>query len=323
MSRINAFWNEAFSFGKELLHEFQADDCPSSAAALSFYAVFSMAPLLVVVILVAGLFLSPERANAAVNQQFLALVGASGAELIAGAVAFVQQNPGETDVARIVGGIAVLAGATGVMQQLQATLNRAWNVTPDPRHGGAWHFVQKRVLSFGLILAIAFLLLVSLVLTAIAAALAHQATTLLPDTASWAWTEGAHFGISLVIVAALFALLFRVIPEADVRWSDVVGGACATAVLFTVGKLLIGLYLGHSQIGTMWGTASSLAVLLVWVYYSSMIVLLGAEFTQVWTRRYGGGPRPPVAGAIVAHPRSGGSGRRRTRVADERARRRR
>lgn len=290
---------EVTSFAKEVAVEFSDDDCLSMAAAIAYYTVFSLAPLLVIVIVIAGLFVSPDQASEAVHGQFAGLLGASGAEQIRTMVEQVQANPGGTLAARILGVVAVLFGGAGVMLQLQKALNRAWNVKPDPKHGGVQHFLMKRVLSLAMILAVAFLLLVSLVVTALLSAVAARAESLLPAGLSWASAELVNFGVSLLVVTGLFTAIFKFMPEARIRWRDVAVGGLVTGLLFSLGKAGIGIYLGNSHVGTAYGTASSLAIVLVWVYYSAVILLFGAEFTQVWTRRYGTGSHP-VAGAVVA-----------------------
>lgn len=294
-----AWMTRAWDFVKQVVSEFQEDDIMGMAAALSYYTVFSLAPMLLIVIVVMGLVVSPEEAQKAVNGQFEGLVGQQGAEQIATMIEGVQANPGGSLVARVLGIIAVLFGATGVMVQLQAALNRAWDVKPDPNAGGIKNFFLKRVLSFGMILGVAFLLLVSLAMTAILAAVSSRAESLIPDWMSEVVAQVLNQGISFVVVALLFAAIFKIMPEAKIQWKDVAVGALVTAILFTIGKTLIGLYLGNSNVGTAYGAASSLAIVFVWVYYSSVIVLLGAEFTQVWTRRYGAGLEPQK-GAVIA-----------------------
>jgi membrane protein len=290
---------EIWSFVKTVVYEFTMDDCMSMAAALAYYTVFSLAPLLVIVIVAAGLVLTPDQASEAVNTQLRDLVGEQGAGQIVTMIEHVRADPGGSLVARVAGGIVAGLGATAVMVQLQAALNRAWDVKPDPDAGGVKNFVMKRLLSFAMILAIAFLLLVSLALSAILSAVATHASDLLPiGTAPWV-PQLMDLGVSYLVITLLFAAIFKVLPEADIRWRDVALGAAVTGILFTVGKWGIGVYLGQSNISTAYGSASNLAVVLIWVYYSSIILLLGAEFTQVYTRRYGGGLRP-VSGAVIA-----------------------
>jgi membrane protein len=194
-----------------------------------------------------------------------------------------QTNGG---VAAILGIIALLFGATGVMVQLQASLNKAWEVQPDPQQGGVKTFAVKRLLSLAMIVAVAFLLLVSLVLTAVLQAMAGVIATWLPNwMASWA-PLAIDTAVSLVVFTLLFAAMFRWLPDADVRWRDTWIGAGVTAVLFILGKFALGLYFGMSDTGR-YGAAASFVLLLLWAYYSAAIFLFGAEFTQVWARRHG------------------------------------
>jgi membrane protein len=298
------WFTEAVSFAREVANDFSEHDCPTMAAALAYYTVFSLAPLLVIVIVVAGLVLSPEQAREAVHGEVRGLIGAEGAEQIATMVEAVQANHDGSLVARALGTGFVLFGATGVMIQLQSALNRAWNVQPADGAGFRRFFV-KRLLSFAMILGIAFLLLVSLVLTAVLSALASTASALLPAGLSALALQSVNLVVSVVVITLLFAAIYKVMPEAVIRWRDVAVGAFVTALLFTAGKSLIGVYLGNSDIGSAYGAASSLAIVVVWVYYSAVIVLLGAEFTQVWTRRYGGG-LIPEPGAVVIGARMPG-----------------
>lgn len=239
---------EGVGFAKEVVHEFRDDDCLTMAAALAYYTVFSLAPVLVIVIVVAGLFVTPERASEAVHGEFRGLIGADGADQIRSMVEGVQADPSGTMVARILGVIAVLIGSNGVMLQLQTALNRAWNVKPDPRLGGR-NFLMKRLMSFATILVLALLLLVSLVATAGLTAIATRASWLLPAGVTWAYAEGINFGVSLVVMTGLLAAIYKVMPEARIRWRDVAVGSAVTGVLFTIGKVVFGIYLGRSNIG--------------------------------------------------------------------------
>jgi len=300
MVRLTRIPRDLWAFGKQLVSEFLEDDCLSMAAALAYYTVFSVAPLVVIVLVVASLVLPPEQANEAVYAQLRQLLGPDGTTQVSAMVHEVQANHAHNLSGRVVGTAVAVFGATGVMVQLQSALNRAWQVVPDPKAGGVWNFVFKRLLSFAMILGIAFLMLVSLLLTAVLTAVAERAQALLPI--GIASLQVVNFAVSLVVITVLFAAIYKVMPDARIRWRDVAVGAVMSALLFTIGKMLIGLYLGNSNIGTAYGAASSLAVLLVWVYYSSVIVLLGAEFTQVWTHRYGRGLEPQRGATIAARP---------------------
>ncbi|MEQ1507386.1 MAG: YihY/virulence factor BrkB family protein [Myxococcota bacterium] len=272
------------AFLREVAAEFGRNDCTTQAAALAYYTVFSLAPMMVVVIVIAGVVVSPDQATEALHGQFAELIGPVGANQVVTMVESVQADPGSSWVARILGTATLLFGASGVMTQLQAALNRTWDVVPDPSKGGARQFVAKRLLSFTMILGIAFLLLVSLVLTAVLSAIGSRASELLPSGLSQLSLQLLNAAGSFVVITVLFAAIFKILPEVRIRWRDVAVGALFTSALFTLGKVAIGLYLGNTNVGSAYGAASSLAILLVWIYYSSLILLIGAEFTQVWTR---------------------------------------
>lgn len=272
---------------KKTFGEFIQDDCMSMGAALAFYTMFSLAPILIILITLVSLFLgSSEAAQTQLIQQINSLMGAEAGKQ-AQAMAEAQLRQGTSGIATILGLVALLFGATGVMAQLQYSLNRIWKVEPDPNRGGLKNFLMKRLLSFAMIVAIAFLLLVSLVLSAVLAAFAQRLAAVLPEGTSPGIFLGMDILLSLVVFTLLFGIMFKVLPDAKMRWRDLWVGAFVTALLFSLGKLLIGLYLGRSHVGSAYGVAGSLAVLLIWVYYSSLIVFLGAEFTRAWASSYG------------------------------------
>jgi membrane protein len=197
-------------------------------------------------------------------------------------------RPGAGGLFATVLGIAALTfGALGAFMQLQGALNRAWEVKPDPKKGGIRKFIAKRILSAGMILAVAFLLIVSLAVSALLSALGSK-LAFIPEPA----LHAADAILSFSVLTLLFAAIFRFLPDAEIAWRDVWTGALATAALFVVGKFVIGLYLGRSAPGDAYGAASALAVILVWIYYAGMIVLFGAEFTQAWAERRGSRKRP-------------------------------
>lgn len=273
---------------KTTLDEWSADKAPRLAAALSYYTVFSLAPLLLVVIAIAGLVFGPDAARGRIDDQLRGLIGQEGA-------AFIQEmlqnanKPATGIFATIVGIVTLLLGAMGVFAQLKDALNTAWDVQPKPG-GGIKHFIMNNILSFGMLLGVGFLLLVSLVLSAGLAALDQFTRGLLP---------GVEFIIQLInlvvsfgVITALFALIFKFLPDAKIAWKDVWIGAAVTSLLFTIGKFAIGLYLGNSGTATTYGAAASLVVLFLWIYYSAQILLFGAEFTQVYARTYGSQIQP-------------------------------
>ena len=274
--------------------DFWKDDCPRMAAAISYYTIFSMPPLLILIIMVAGIFLDPEEVQTAITTQMGSLVGPEGAAQIREMIANADR-PGSGYKA-ILGGAALIFGATGAFIQLQTALNDVWKVEPDPAKGGIRNFITKRIFSFGLILFIAFMLLVSLSLTAALSSLGERYGSGLNATV----LEVANFIVSFAVITALFAAMFKVMPDAEIQWSDVWVGATVTSLLFVIGKFGIGFYLGSSNPGDAFGAAGSLALVLVWIYYAMMILLLGAQFTRAWVEEQGHGAQPePGASTVV------------------------
>lgn len=278
-SALQATW----AILRESVSDWWADDAPRLAAALSYYALFSLTPLLVIVISVAGLVYGREAVQGDLVGQIAGLVGRDGARAIEDLIA-TANHPTESVIATIVGLIFLLLGAGGVLLQLQTALNRIWNVETPPSNG-VWGFVRTRVMSFVFVLSIGFLLLVSLSVSAFLVAVQRFASTLIPGTeAVWILVNVVA---SLAVITLLFGLLFKYVPDAVIAWSDVWVGAAFTAVLFTGGKFLLGLYLGRASFASAYGAAGSLVVVLVWIYYSAQILFLGAEVTQVYARTRG------------------------------------
>ena len=261
----------------------RADYAPSMGAALSYYMIFSIAPLLVIVIAIAGLAFGAEAASGAIFEQMRGMVGDSGAAAIQGLVKSASR-PATSIFAAALGLVTLLLGATTVLGELQTALDRIWRAPPVTQRGW-WRLLRDRMLSFGMILVIGFLLLVSLVLSAAIVAIGDWWG---PWFGKMRWLlEAANFAVSFVVVTALFAMIYKMLPRVRIAWRDVWIGAAVTALLFTAGKFLIGLYIGKSGVSSGFGAAGSVVVLLVWVYYSAQIFLLGAEFTWVYARTYG------------------------------------
>ena len=282
----------AFHLLKRTFEEWKQDRCSSMAAALSYYTVFSLPPLLLLLLTLLGLVLDPSDVQGRVSEQISSLIGLEGAEQVRAMIRNVERPEVDVTFLSVAGIAGLLIGATGALAQLQEALNRAWEVAPDPEKGGLIHKLGKRVLSLGMILTLGFLLLVSLVLSAVLSAFGDQLSTWLPGAlSSWA-LRLMSFGLSFAVIAFLFGLIFKFMPDARIGWRDVAVGAVGTAGLFIAGKLLLSEYLARSDPGQAFGAAGSLALILVWVYYSSMIVLFGAEFTQVWAAEHGGGVLP-------------------------------
>jgi len=284
---------------KTSVQEFMDDDCTTMAAALSYYTVFSLPPLLVLILLLVGAVMDPQDVQGSLEGNLQSLMGPKAGQTVRTILEHAQLPGHGGLIATVIGIGALILGAAGVFGQLQAALNRAWGVKPDPRQGGIKNFLVKRLFTFGMILALAFLLLVSLVLSAALAAFGGALGRWLPAGFSATLLQVINFAISFGVIALLFGAMFRVLPDAKIRWHDVWIGATVTAFLFVVGKTAIGIYLGHSNPGQAFGAAGSLALLLVWIYYSSMILLFGAEFTQVWADQRGSGV-VPERGAVRA-----------------------
>lgn len=282
----------AVGFLKEVASEVSKDDCTSMSAAIAYYTLFSLPPLLVTIIAVVGVWLGDDIVQEALTGQVRDLVGADGAQQIQTMIQSAQDFGEGSLTGKIVGLVALLLGATGAFAQLQSSLNRAWDVAPAPGRSAVLAFLMKRVLSFGMVLTIGFLLLVSLALSAVISGLGEQISALLGGDIGSFLLQTINFGVSLMVFTLLFAAIFAILPDAKVAWRDVWVGAGVTALLFSLGKTAIGLYLGNSDVGSAFGAAGSLVVILVWIYYTALILLVGAEFTQVWARHRGAQIQP-------------------------------
>jgi len=270
------------------------DYAPSMGAALSYYTVFSLAPMLLIVIAVAGLVFGQDAARGELFGQIAGLMGPEAAKAIEGVLASVSQ-PSEGVMATVIGIVVLLVGATSVFGELQDALDRIWRA--PARHGGGWWaLLRARFLSFGMILGIAFLLMVSLVVGTAVSALGKWWG---PIFGGWeVLAQVLTFAFDLVVTTVGFALIYKVMPRVSVQWHDVWIGAVATAVLFALGRVLIGLYIGKSGIATGFGAAGSLVIVFAWVYYSAQIFLMGAEFTWVYANTFGSLKDVPKATAI-------------------------
>jgi membrane protein len=280
---MKRFFTGAWQEIREAASEWSSDNAAQLGAALAFYSVLSLAPLLVIALAIAGLVWGEEGAKAQFTTQAQSLVGGEGAGAIHSMLEHAQK-PKTGAVAAILGVITLLFGASGVFGELQTAMNAIWDV-PAKNQSGIWAFIRGRFLSFAMVLGTGFLLLVSLIISAAIAGLGHQ---LGQQFSAFEPLEHAANAIAtFIVVTLLFAMMFKLLPDTHVAWSDVWLGAVLTAILFTIGKLLIGLYLGKAAIGSAYGAAGSLVVLLVWIYYSAQIVFFGAEMTHVFARHHG------------------------------------
>jgi len=273
----------AWGFAQRLVSQFIEDDAMTLAAAIAFYTALSLAPIIVIILALAGAVWGQEAASKGLIGEIDQLVGRSGAELTEQVIEEAAKSE-QTGLAAVIGIATLLFAATTLFAQLQYSLNRIWDVKPKPGRG-LLTFLRKRLLSLGMVLALGFLLLVSLA----ASAGIHAATQMirgdLPGQ-DWIW-QAVNIAASFVVFTLVFAAMYKALPDAKVWWRTVWVGAAVTAALFIVGKQLIGLYLGRGSVGSAYGAAGSLLVVLAWVYYSSLIFFFGAEFTQVYAARTG------------------------------------
>ena len=287
---------------KRTYTKWSEDHAPALGAALSYYTVFSLAPLLLIVIAVAGLVFGQEAAQGQLMGQIEGLVGEESAKAIQGMID-AARKPTAGIVATVIATVMLLVGATGVFAQLQESLNIIWKVKPKPEEG-MWKLFKDRFISLMAVLGTGFLLLISLVISAGLSAMGATLDHLLPGPE--VLLHLINFFISFVVVTLLFAMMYKLLPDTPIRWGDVWVGASITSLLFTIGKFFIGLYLGKSDVGVAYGTAGSLVVILIWVYYASQIFLFGAEFTAVYaeSREPQGAPVPHAQepmGALTGH----------------------
>lgn len=263
--------------------DFLEDKCPQLGAALAYYTVFSIAPLIVIVIAVAGMFFSDQAIQSQLDDQMKGFLGEEGAKVVQSMVAAASE-PKRGTVAVVVGVIAMVFGATGVFIQMQDSLNTIWEV-PSKAGSGIWGFIKSRLLSFGIVLGICFLLLVTMVVSAFLTALSTSYKDYIPGPDFVAHVLDVV--VSLLMVSGLFAIIFKFLPDTAVAWRDVWFGSLVTGVLFVIGKYAIGAYLGTASIGSSYGAAGSLVIVLLWAYYSSQIFFFGAELTQAYATQRG------------------------------------
>ncbi len=268
---------------RETFKEWNQDKASRLAAALSYYAIFSIAPLLIIVIAVVGFVYGEDAATGVIEEKLQGLVGLSAAKLIQSAIQNANK-PHQGTIASIISIVILLFGATGLFAVLQDALNTIWGVQPKPG-SSVKNLVRQRVLSFAMVLSIGFLLLISLVISTILSTIVKYFGHLIPG-ADLLW-EIVNYILSFSITAVLFGLIFKVLPDVKIAWSDVSIGAILTAILFSIGKFLLEKYLVSSSFGSAYGAAGSIIVVLAWVNYAAQILFFGAEFTKVYAKQYG------------------------------------
>lgn len=288
--------SSSWSILKETAAQWSHDDAMRRSAALAYYAIFSLAPLFILLTAIAGFALGEEAARSQIGTELTKLAG----DQVGHAIQAVARNAGRRSsgiIAASVGVLALLFGASGVFSELKASLNSIWGVAVKPGQT-IFELARTRVLSFAMVLGIGFLLVLSLVVSAVIAGITTFLRQFLPIP-GWVLAS-SDFALSLVVTAVLFAMIFKILPDVELRWRDVLLGAAGSALLFTIGKFLIGFYLGTSSVVSSYGAAGSAIVILLWVYYSSGILFFGAEFTKTLVRRRGC-PIVPTANAALVN----------------------
>jgi membrane protein len=305
-------WSDFIILAKSTYEGWLADRAPRLGAALAFYTLLSLAPIIIVVIAIASLAFGESAAEGRLMYEIQGLVGPQGAIAIQGLLKSAR-GPGSGTLATLLGLFTLFFGATGAVSELREALNTIWRLPPR-QESSSWRsllsLVRARAFSFAMVVGTGFLLLVSLIVNAWLSAAGRFFGSLLP-TPEWV-LQLAYSLFSFFVITALFSVLFKVMPDVKLRWSDVGVGAAVTSILFSVGKLLIGLYLGKTSFANTYGAAGSLVIVIVWVYYSAQIFFLGAEFTRVYTLRYGSmfrrqlelAPERPEAEVIEPKPRA-------------------
>lgn len=281
---------ESVSFAQQVVNEFLEDKVLKLSAALSYYTIFSLAPLLIIVISITGFFYGKKAAGRASVENEIVLrltefVGADAALQIQGMVKNVHHS-GNSVLAGIISAIVLVIGATSIFGEIQDSINSIWKLKSKPKRGLV-KMLLNRVISFSLIISLGFLLMVSLLLDAIVKGLSDRLVRVFPDL-NILFVSLLDNILTFGVITFLFAVIFKVLPDARIRWKDIGIGALVTALLFMLGKFAIGFYISHGNFSTAYGAAGSIVIVMVWVYYSAVILYLGAEFTQVYAMRYGG-----------------------------------
>ena len=274
-----------YSLAKRSVQSWLDDYAPSMGAAIAFYTVFSLAPLVMIVIGIAGFFWGEEAVRGELLRQIGGMVGENGAGAVEGVIRSSAEEPEQGMAAAFASAVVLVVGATTVFAELQRALDRIWEVPSREKKKGIWNLLRSRLLSLGLVLSLAFLLLVSLVISTALSALGGWLGSLMPG---WeVLLQILNVLVSFSILVVLFAMIYKFMPQAEVAWRDVWTGAFVTALMFEIGKLLIGLYVGKASVASSYAAAGSLVIVLIWVYYAAQVFLLGAEFTWVDANEHG------------------------------------
>ncbi|MDB5196761.1 MAG: ribonuclease [Flaviaesturariibacter sp.] len=281
---------------KHTIEGFINDNCFKLSAALSYYTVFALGPLLIIIISLAGIFFQKDKVQFKVYGEMYKLLGKDAAEQVQAIIANIQHS-GTTTTGAVIGTIILVVGATGVFTEMQDSINYIWSVRAKPKK--SWlKFLSNRLLSFSLVVGMGFVLLVSLLINALLELLSDRLTRLLSDY-TVTLVSLVNSLVILVVITGLFAIIFKVLPDAIISWKDALIGAMLTAALFLIGKLAISFYLGRANFGITYGTAAAIIILLVWIYYSSIILYFGAEFTKMYALQAGAGIRPKDTAVFI------------------------
>jgi membrane protein len=273
---------------RDTVNAYIEDDALSRGAAIAYYTVFAIAPVLVIIIAIAGLAYGEEAARGAIVGQLRGMMGKEAAEAVQTMVASAS-NKTTGRFAAVLGIGTLLVTASGIFGEMQAGLNKIWRA--EPHTSTVTRLLRARAVSLGLVAALAFLLMVSLAASAAITAFSHMLQNVLPNIDLL--LHAVNVVLSIVLISALFAVIYKVLPDKPISWHDVGVGSVVTAVLFTIGKTIIGLYIGSSQVASSYGAAGALVIVLLWIYYSAQIFLIGAEFTRVWAAHHGSRAAPP------------------------------
>ena len=285
-----------FNILKGTASAFNQDNCIKLSASLSYYTIFSIGPLLIIIISLSAMFYGREAVQGRLYGQISGLIG-SDAALQIQEIIKKSQHANKSFIGTVVGTVVLVIGATGIFTEIQDSINYIWSLRAKPKRGIIKFFIN-RLLSFSLIVSLGFLLLVSLVFSALLDLLSDRLTHYFPDTTVYIFYV-LNLVIILVIISLLFAIIFKVLPDGKIKWKDAFIGAGFTAILFMIGKAGIGYYLGKSNLGATYGTAASVIIILTWVYYTSIILYFGAEFTKVHALEYGGGIVPDETAVFI------------------------
>lgn len=293
---IIKFFRKFFYVLKEAAKAFSGDNAVKLSAALSYYTIFAIGPLLVIVLSLSGIFLGEAAVEGKLYGQIRGLIGSEAAKQVQEIIQNIQKTNNST-IGAIIGGIVLVIGATGIFAEIQDSINYIWSLKAKPKRG-LIKLLMNRLLSFSLIISLGFLLIVSLVANALMDILNERLTRFFPHTMVYI-IYGLNIVLLLAVISLLFAIIFKVLPDGKIKWKDAFVGAFFTSILFLIGKSAIGYYLGNSKLGTTYGTAASVVIILTWVYYTSIILYFGAEFTKIYALEFGGGIVPNETAVFI------------------------